>query len=237
MDFVARDAQQILAADFSGNITFTPPLGAPVTVKGYRSKHYMEVDQNGFISVSGKKAHVTVSIAALVNAGYITRNSGGDLLSFDRHLVTFADGTGQVKTYIIQAGESAADEDTGTIRFVLGYYNAGTPPSRVIYGYMPVKIYANIANPLPIPNPNQTLDNGDQIPLYYSLNADRTLTIPYLIQYANCGFIQPFILNGRTIPDIAYDTATATFSNARHGGINNGNEIEFNARVPIFNLP
>src|ERR1017187_6306615 len=115
MDFltqVNKDVKQILTTDFGANITFTPPLGAPVTIIGYRSKHYLEVDNNGFISVSGKKAHVTISIKSLENAGYITRNSNGNLLSFEKHLVTFADGTGHVKTYIIQAGESAADEDT-----------------------------------------------------------------------------------------------------------------------------
>lgn len=240
MDFltqVNRDVQQILSSDFATNITFTPPLGAPVTITGYTSKHYLEVDNKGFISVSGKKAYVDVSIKALEHAGYITRNSNGNLLSFEKHLVTFTDGTGHTRTYIIQTGDSAADENVGIIKFTLGFYNAGTPPARIIYGWMDVRIYVIIANPLPMPNPNQTLDNGDAIPLYYSLNSDRTLTIPYLIQYPNCGFLQPFILNNREAGNVVYNNTNATFSIPLPGGMNNGNNIEFNARVPIFNLP
>ncbi len=232
---VAADVRRILSIDFAQDITFQPPLGAPVTISGYAGNHAYDVDLKGYVIGSSKKAHVTITEAALLAEGYITRNSAGDILTFAGHLVTFTDQSGLTKTYIIQKGESRANESIGTLTFTLGYVNTGDVPGRVIYGWSTYKVMANIVATLPDPVPMQALGNGDMIPLVYVLNPDRTLTIPYLALYPGIEVLTPFMLNNRPVQGMPY--ADGTFNNGAKGGFNVGNQTEFNATLPIFTIP
>lgn len=119
---VARDIKQILTTDFAQDIIFTPPGGSPITISGYASKHSIDVNEIGFVSVNMKKGHVTVTEQTLLAAGYTTRDGNDSLITFEGHLVTYTDASGRPKTYLIQKGGGKFDEATGMIILILGNY-------------------------------------------------------------------------------------------------------------------
>lgn len=70
----------------------------------------------------------------------------------------------------------------------------------------------------------QLLNNGINIPLQYSINKDRTLTIPYMIGKTYAG---SFMLNNREM-DVDFDSKTGTFKKI----FNTGSTIVFTANIP-----
>lgn len=121
---IGKDIQRILTTDIAQDIILTPLSGSPVTVSGYASKHSIDVNDIGFVSVNLKKAYIDVTEKSLKDKGIITRDSSNNLLDFDGYLVTYTDMSNQTKTYIVQKGQSKPDESTGHIIMILGYYKA-----------------------------------------------------------------------------------------------------------------
>ncbi|MBX2906161.1 MAG: hypothetical protein KF744_08995 [Taibaiella sp.] len=172
---VARDVRRITTRDFAIPLTFQPPGGSAVTVKGYQSKVQWDVSEPGsggltYITANTKKVYCSVSEAELTDAGYVTRDSNGNLITFKGHLVTCTDVGGQELTYIIQKGQSRADETVGHITFILGYYELPSVPGKVIMGWKQASITAQIV--VTPDGSTQTLNNGDVIALQYALNND-----------------------------------------------------------------
>lgn len=128
MDFlstVQRDLQTITTTDFATHITITPPGGTPVIVPGYAGKHSIDVDQIGFRTINSKKAHCSIMEQELLKAGYTTRvstDANADLITFEKHTVSWKDVSGQTRTYIVQQGGSKPNETVGLIVFILGYF-------------------------------------------------------------------------------------------------------------------
>lgn len=108
------------------------------------------------------------------------------------------------------------------------------PPVITLYGW---KVCAIIVEVVVIPDGStQLLDNGDVIPIQYALNMDGTLTILELISAIGIAVLTPFIIDGINIPSILYDGTTGTFDNSVGGGFSIGNNISFNASLPL-NIP
>ena len=240
---VAKDIQRILTTDFAQDVIFTPPLGAPITVSGYVGKHAVTLNELGFAQVNSNQAQCTVTEKSLEAKGYITRDSNGDLLNFNNHLITWTDVSNQTKTYMVQKGKSGPDESVGSIVFTLGYYKVGTPPpTRIIYGWKACKVLINLVAS-PDPTHTQVLGNGDVIPLEYALNGDGTLTVPYFALYPGIDVLTPFIDNNSTIADdntpitAIYNKGTNKFDLSAYGGFSYGDKIQVNATLPIFVIP
>lgn len=105
------------------------------------------------------------------------------------------------------------------------------PPVVTLYGW---KVCAIIVKVVVTPDGStQLLDNGDVIPIQYALNMDGTLTIPELISAIGIAVLTPFIIDGINIPSILYDGTTGTFDNSAGGGFSIGNNISFNASLPL----
>ena len=232
---ISKNLAQVTQIDIAQDIIFTPPIGRPVTVKGWGSKHFLAVNEIGFISVTTKKATVTIMESVLLAAGYTTRDLNGNLLTFAKHLITYTDVSGQTMTYIVQDGESRRNEDLGMLSFTLGYFATGTPP-RTIYGWKDYKIYADVVATVD-PFAEQVIGNGDTIPLQYALNSDGTLTIPYLISIPGIQVLTPFMVNNDPYADMPYNRSTGTFdATIPRRGFRIGNKILFNASLPIYTL-
>lgn len=234
---ISQDLARVLSSDIAQSITFTPPIGAPVTITGYASKHSLLVNELGFIQVNSKKASISVMESALIAVGYPTRNTDGSLMTFARHLITFTDVSGLTVTYIVQEGDRRSNESLGILMFTLGVYQPIVPlPVRTIYGWRacPIQVViVSVVNPLNV----QILGNGDTIPVEYVLNEDGTLTIPYLISVPGIQVLVPFVLNNNPIGNMPYDSMTGTFNGASISrGFRVGNQISFNASLPVYLL-
>ena len=234
---IQRDLVQVTTTDIGQDLTFTPPIGAPVTVSGYASKHSIVVNELGFVSVNTKKVSITVMESVLIAAGYVTRNSDGSLMTFTRHLITFTDVSGLTVTYIVQESDRLADESLGMLKFTLGVYQPRVTPTRTIYGWKVYKVnvlVVAVVNPLNV----QVLGNGDTIPAEYVLNSDGTLTVPYLISVPGIEVLTPFLRNNNSIGNMPYDGVTGTFDGVPVRVVFKiGDVISFNASLPIYILP
>lgn len=234
---IKKDLTQIYKTDNGQDITFAPPIGAPVTVSGYASKHSVIVNEIGFINVNTNKVSVTVMEQVLLDAGYTTRNPDGSLMTFSRHLITFTDVSGLTVTYIVQDGDRRSNQSLGVLMFTLGVYQPIITPVRPVYGWKAYKIIVHVVsvvNPLNV----QVIGNGDTIPVEYVLNDDNTLTIPYLIGVPGIEVLTPFMLNNNSIGNMPYDNTTGTFNGTPiRNTFRVGNNISFNASLPIYILP
>lgn len=121
---VSKDIQQILSNDFAQNIIMqTPDLTIdPKTVLGTAGKHSLQVGELGFITINSTKAHCCIPEKNMINAGIVTREINGNMITFAGFLITWTDVSGQTKTYIVQKGNSRPDESVGTVVFTLTDY-------------------------------------------------------------------------------------------------------------------
>ena len=83
------------------------------------------------------------------------------------------------------------------------------------------------------PLDTQVLANGDTIPKQYVVNDDGTITIPYLASYPNIVVLVPFMIWNQTFDTITIDYTDGKINNT-NGGFIVGNEIEFNASLPLY---
>lgn len=103
------------AFDFTFDPTFN---GAQiVTLNGLHTKHHLGINPENGLRVNVKNASVTVSEKFFTDAGYIVRNSQGEISMRD-HQVAVKDSTGTVCLYLVR--EWFPDETVGLIVFILG---------------------------------------------------------------------------------------------------------------------
>lgn len=113
-----RDARRILTEmGFETEVTFTSGETI-VRVNALTPVHHLSFDTEGQ-AVNTKNAHITVSEEALLEAGFSTRNTEGEVY-MRGVLVSFSDSTGEQKTYTVK--ENHADETLGVIMLILGSY-------------------------------------------------------------------------------------------------------------------
>ena len=228
LEQLRRAGQQVTTGGIAEPIIFTTPGGSVnVTIKGMAIKHHLGVNGETGMRVNSKNARVTISEAVLTAAGYTVRNSNKEV-ALTNHRVTWADSSGTVWVYTI--AETFPDETLGMIVcFLKDCITLPNPPKKII-AWKPAKILAVIADEL---GPDeQTLDNGDAIPLYYPLNEDGTLTISYVI---NMSVLTPFMLDEANIQDQPYNKSTGTFNPQTTVGVFlKGNRIAFNAVIPFY---
>lgn len=214
---------------FAVPVIFSVTNGVTVTSKTCNAVvvlHGLFIDEKGMAIVS-PTSRIMVSEAALVAAGFPTRDTNNRLVLKD-DTVTFTTVSSNIQaTFVIRM--AIGNDFTGMVSCTLGEVGNVTPPGRIIIGWIPSSVTVNItATPGPA---TQVLANGDVILTDYSMNADRTLTIPYMAGYSA---LSKFYLNGREIQDVVYTKAAGKFSNAAHGGFNNGNQIKFDASIPVW---
>lgn len=106
--------------EFATPIVFTPPAGSPKTVNGIGVKHNLSYDTYGN-AISSKTSRITVSEQALVNAGYVVRNSSKEV-DLINHLVQWTDVMGNSWTY--QVIKNMAGETNAIIVLILADYKA-----------------------------------------------------------------------------------------------------------------
>ena len=190
--------------------------------------HGLYIDKEGTVMVA-PTSRIMVSEPALIALSFPTRDTNNKL-ALKGTAITFTDSiTGLQVTFVIKM--AIGNDMTGMVSCTLEQSGTMTPAGRLIIGWLQSSITANIVASLPTPNPTQTLANGDVIVTDYVLNADRTLTIPYMVGYSA---LSSFFLIGREIQDIIYTKSTGKFSNAAHGGFNIGDAIKFDASIPIW---
>jgi hypothetical protein len=231
MQMAANLTQQVTTdtSGFAIPVIFSVTNGIVVTSKICKAVvilHGLYIDESGIVKV-GSTSRIMVSEPALKTVGFPTRDTNNKLILKDCG-VTFTDIiTGIQATFVIR--EAIGNSMTGLTSCTLGNAGTITPPGRTIIGWQPASIIVNVTA---TPSPNtQTLANGDIILTDYSLNINRTLTVPYMVGYAA---LSSFFLNGREIQDVQYTAANGTFNNGLHGGFNNGNQIKFDGSIPIW---
>jgi hypothetical protein len=106
------------------------------------------------------------------------------------------------------------------------------PRTRIAYGWKVCPIYVLLVSVVD-PLDTQVLGNGDTIPKQYVVNLDGTITIPYLASYPNIVVLVPFMIWNQTVDTITIDYTTGKITNTA-GGFIVGNEIEFNASLPLY---
>jgi hypothetical protein len=234
MNLIQRSQQlaQRITTDANGfgtAITFVAPDNSYTkTVTAVASKHMLKIDENGFKSIA-RTATLAVSEAALISAGYPTRNAKNEVALL-HHKVSWTDVSGLTWTYTVR--QNRPDDTIGLITLVLDNYDAPVTPERIIIGWAPGKIYVNLVT---TPGPaTQTLDNGDVIPLEYVINGDGTFTVPYLISVSGINVLTPFMLNNNSIAMQPY--AGGIFTPDADTVFAVGNEIAFNAALPIWSV-
>lgn len=119
---IKADVAQITSNgnEFGVPLTFTPPLGSPVTVNGLATKHHLEVNREG-VAFNGMNGHCSAAESVLTAAGYTVRN-GNNKVSMVGHLVAWTDASGELTTYKI--AEVYPDETLGLLVFILSNYSA-----------------------------------------------------------------------------------------------------------------
>lgn len=216
--------------DFATPIIFTVTDGELITtatINGIASKHFFRLTDTGLI-VNSKNAHVTVSELILNEASYPVRNKNNEV-ALVKHRVTWADISGVQATYTI--AEAFPNEMTGLIRCVLGDFKQKTPPGRLIIGWKVCEVVAEVVE---TPNPLrlQTLGNGEVIRIEYALNGDgKTITIPYM---AGMEILTPFMVDSFPDQSMPFDDTTGKFGNTTDKFFIVGNQIAFNASLPIY---
>ena len=114
------DAQRILnGGGFETSISITKSTVVTV-VNGLAPVHHITFDTEGN-PVNSKVAHVTISEATLVAAGFSPRNASNEV-AMRLVLVSFADSAGITRIYTVK--ENFADEMLGVIVLTLGNYAA-----------------------------------------------------------------------------------------------------------------
>lgn len=231
MQQISGDIARILgdAGGFAIPVIFSVTNGKMVTAKTVNAVvtvHGLYINEQGVAVMTGT-ARIMVSESNLVAAGFPVRNDK-NALALKGDTVTFTDTvTGIQSTWVIN--QQFGNNMTGLITCTLGAFGAVTPPGRLIIGWMPAPIEVFVtATP---GTGTQTLANRDVILTDYSMNMDRTLTIPYMVGYQA---LTSFLINGREIQSIIYSKPSGTFSNAKAGGFNNSNRIKFDASIPIW---
>jgi hypothetical protein len=106
------------------------------------------------------------------------------------------------------------------------------PRTRIAYGWKVCPIYVLLIDVVD-PTQTQQLGNGDIIPKQYVVNDDGTITIPYLASYPNIVVLVPFMIWNQTVDTITIDYTNGIITNTA-GGFIVGNEIEFNASLPLY---
>jgi hypothetical protein len=106
------------------------------------------------------------------------------------------------------------------------------PRTRIAYGWKVCPIYVLLVDVVD-PLDTQVLANGDTIPKQYVVNDDGTITIPYLASYPNIVVLVPFMIWNQTFDTITIDYTNGKITNT-NGGFIVGNEIEFNASLPLY---
>lgn len=121
-----RDIQRI-TTNISGagtSVTFTTPDDSVTkTVVASTTKHMLKADEAGFKSIA-KTASIAVSEAALVAAGYTTRDAD-DEVALAQHKVSWTDVSGITCTYTIRSVRP--DEKVGLLILILDFYEAPEP--------------------------------------------------------------------------------------------------------------
>jgi len=232
---ITNRAQQLIQRITTNNVTgfgtsvifVNPDNTITKTVSALQTKHMLKQDENGFRSVA-RTASIAVSEAALIEAGYPTRNMQNevDLL---QHKVTWTDVSGLEWTYSVR--QNRPDENIGLIVLILDDYDAPTIPVKVIVGYGELKVYVDIVTTPD--DTTQTLDNGDVIPLQYALNEDGSFTVPYVRDTVNCFVLVPFIVGNDNYQERFDNNGTFTFT---YGSIVPGDQIAFNINAPIYSF-
>lgn len=196
------------------------------TVNGLAMRHHVRINDLGDL-VNGTTARVTVHVKDLEDAEYPVRNTNGDI-SLLKHRVTWTDISGVQATYKVE--QNWPNDVLGLIVCQLGKYGTLTPPGRVIIGWKVCAVRATIVatvNPLNL----QMLGNGETIRVEYVLNGDKTVTIPYM---AGMEILTPFMRKGGAIQNMPFDSATGTFNANSYGGFKVGDELRWNASLPIY---
>jgi hypothetical protein len=106
------------------------------------------------------------------------------------------------------------------------------PRTRIAYGWKVCPIYVLLVDVVD-PLDTQVLANGDTIPKQYVVNDDGTITIPYLASYPNIVVLVPFMIWNQTFDTITIDYTNGKITNT-NGGFIVGNEIDFNASLPLY---
>lgn len=229
MQMAAKLTEQVTTSvgGFAAPVIFSVTNGITINTKicnAVPTLHGLYVDENGIAKVS-PTSRIMVSELALMAVNYPTRDTNKKLVLKD-NAVTFTDDiTGAQVTFVIRM--AIGNDKTGLISCTLGESGIMTPPGRTIIGWIPASIIANITATPGVST--QALPNGDVILTDYSMNGNRTLTVPYMVSYAT---LSTFLLNGRPIQDIQYTKSNGTFNNGLHGGFNNGNNIKFDGVIP-----
>lgn len=230
LEQIQRDVQQITtdSRGFAQPVVFTTPGGTvSKTVNAVAVKHSTSINEFG-APVRGKTARVTVSEHALYLAGYPVRNPD-NTVNLKDHKVVWTDSENISYTYVIN--EIQPDRRVGMIVCTLGDYKTGSEPRKVI-GWKPCLVQV-IVTATPNPANTQLLDNGDIIPKEYALNVNGTLTIPYLVSVTGIGVLTPFMLDNSPMGTVPYSAGTFTYPG---GSFQNGNNIEINASLPLYQL-
>lgn len=123
------------------------------------------------------------------------------------------------------------------LELVTSFDDGITPPAdpQTSYIWQDRAIRVSIVD-VPDPTNTQDLGNGVTIPVEYALNADGTLTIPYLNTVPGVSVLTPFIIGSDPADTVVYmwsDTNNAyVFDNSAGGGFVVGNQCSFNASLP-----
>lgn len=124
------------------------------------------------------------------------------------------------------------------LELITGFSEGGETPvdPHTSYIWKVCEVQAVIVD-VPDPTVTQLLGNGVTIPLQYALNADGTLSIPYIAALAGVTILTPFILGFQIATYVVFEynaiEETYVFSNADGGGFGVGNNISFNASLPL----
>lgn len=230
MATIRTDVQRITTGAFAVPVIFTVVGGMTVlsvTCQAIAICHHLTVNEYGQAVNNGKIARVTVSEYALNALSYPVRNSSGKI-NLINHRVTWTDLNGNQVTFVIR--EQYPDETTGAIVCMLGEYGIVTPPGRTIVSWIGAPFAISIVDTVD-PSVKQTLANGDIINVQYAINMDGTVTVPYLVGYV---MLTPFMIDNNSIQDEVYNISTGTFDNSKYGGFVVGNQIAFNASIPVW---
>lgn len=118
MTMARADAQRILSGGgFETALTLVRDTVTTI-VNGLAPVHHLAFDTDGQ-PVNSKVAHVTISEADLLAAGFTVRNTSNEV-AMRTVLISFADSAGIVRTYTVK--ENYADETLGVIVLNLGNY-------------------------------------------------------------------------------------------------------------------
>ena len=115
-----------------------------------------------------------------------------------------------------------------------GFWDGETPPDDPLINYIwKVCEVRAILTDTPNPANTQTLANGAVIPLEYAPNLDGTFTMPYLKTTPGIALLSSFFIDNQPYPDVMLDNVTGVLDNSANGGFGVGDEIRFDASLPL----